>query len=139
MFKILKLQQLKEKTPEQLADYKSEALNLKVQLEELKAAGGDKWTDDMQKKLNSVALTIVDVEAAEEEYNSQYHPKPGTEQLVHAKIVRGRRFNPATGKEESEPFVQMFSYPEWQIFEKNKSLLGFAVLEVLYNPYNENK
>ena len=139
MFKILKLQQLKEKTPEQLADYKSEALSLKAQLEELKAAGGDKWTDDMQKKLNSVALTIVDVEAAEEEYNSQYHPKQGTEKLVHAKIVRGRRFNPATGKEESEPFVQMFSYPEWQIFEKNMSLLGFAVLEVLYNPYNENK
>ena len=120
-----------------MAIYKSEALNLKAQLEELKAAGGDKWTEEMQKKLNSVALTIVDVEAAEEEYNSQYHPKPGTEKLVHAKIVRGRRFNPATGKEESEPFVQMFSYPEWQIFEKNMSLLGFAVLEVLYNPYNE--
>lgn len=124
-------------TREQLEDYRSKALNLKQQLESLKEQGGEKWTKSMQDKFNAVVLTLVDVDNVITEYDKVYHPKPGTEKMVHVSLIRGRRFNPNTGKEESEPFVQVFTYPEWQLFKKCHMNLGIAINEILHNPYTE--
>lgn len=66
-----------------------------------------------------------------------YTPAVGTEELIHAQLVRGRRFNPHTGKEESQPFTQMFTYPEWLLFKKNYVGLGYEILKILHNPYEK--
>lgn len=92
----------------------------------------------MQKTLNELAEAIVDleeqVELAEE---NAYKPAPGTENLIHASIVRGRRFNPDTGKEESVPYTQTFSLSEYNSFKKNAALLGYTIVSELYNPYKK--
>ena len=67
-----------------------------------------------------------------------YTPKPGTERLVHLKIVRkGNRYDSETGKEIVQPYVQTFTYGEYKNFEKNADLIGMKIEEVLYNPYKE--
>ena len=105
----------------------------------------------MQVKLDEIIGTIADVEEElvvavknepaneqDEPANEQaYSPAKGTEKLVHLMIVRGRRFNPMTGKEESNPYLQTFTYGEFQLFKNNAHLLGYSVLEVLHDPYNE--
>lgn len=93
----------------------------------------------MQVKLDEFIGELTDINdelnAMSEGEESKYTPKPGTEKLVHLSIVRGRRFNPATGEEETKPFVQMFTFSEWMLFEKNHSKLGYTIMAVLHNPY----
>ena len=57
--------------------------------------------------------------------------------MVHLTIVRGRRFNPNTGKEESQPYNQIFSVNEFNLFKKNAHLLGYSVVKVLHDPTGE--
>lgn len=66
-----------------------------------------------------------------------YIPKQGTEHLVHLLLQRGRRYNPNTGKEESTPFIQMFTYAEWQLFKNGHKRLGVLIKKVLHDPYGE--
>lgn len=101
-----------------------------------------KFTKDMQEKLSAIAEQIVDLEeqielAEDEKQVSSYKPKPGTEKLVHLSIIRGRRFDENTGKEISEPYVQMFTYNEYQNFIKKAELIGYTIIEELYNPYKK--
>ena len=98
----------------------------------------------MQEDLDATALYIVDIEDVLEEKtssisNSEYEPKAGTEKLVHLSIVKGRRFNPMTGKEESKPYTQLFTFAEWQLFKKNFKGLGYSIMKVLHDPYEEAK
>lgn len=100
----------------------------------------------LQAKLDEIIGEIADIDeeiaALTEEVTaekSEYTLGKGTEKLVHLSIVRGRRFNSMTGKEESTPYVQMFTYGEFQLFKKNASLLGYSVLKVLHDPYGEAK
>lgn len=114
----------------------------KEQLEALKAKGGDAWTEELQNELNDIVLTLVDLEEYIEERqktegNKPYVPAKGTEKMVHLMIVRGRRFNPQTGKEETKPYPQMFTFGEWQIFKQNYKMLGYSIIKVLHDPYNE--
>ena len=132
-----KLQLLKEK--EQLEANK-------VKLEAIQAKQPEKWTKQLQAKLDETIGEIADIDeeiaALAEEApaeKSEYTPGKGTEKLVHLSIVRGRRFNSMTGKEESMPYIQMFTYGEFQLFKKNASLLGYSVLKVLHDPYGEAK
>lgn len=101
-----------------------------------------KFTKDMQEKLSTIAEQIVDLEeqielAENEKPVNGYKPKPGTEKLVHLSIIRGRRFDENTGKEISEPYVQMFTYNEYQNFIKKAELIGYTIVEELYNPYKK--
>lgn len=72
-----------------------------------------------------------------EEAKAPYTPEEGTDNLLHLLLVKGRRFNPNTGDEISKPFIQMFTYPEWQVFKKNYVGLGLAVQKVLHDPFDE--
>ena len=56
--------------------------------------------------------------------------------MVHVKVVKGRRFNPNTGVEESTVYKQLFTLGEWQLFKKNYNCLGYNIVEVLYNPFD---
>lgn len=126
----------------------------KAKLEAIQAKQPEKWTIQLQAKLDETIGEIADIDEeiaalAEEVANAEkpeevtntekpeYTPSKGTEKLVHLSIVRGRRFNPMTGKEESTPYIQMFTYGEFQLFKKNANLLGYLVLKVLHDPYGE--
>ena len=95
----------------------------KAKLEAIKAKQPEKWTQQLQAKLDETIGEIYDLDeeiaalagvvTAESAGESEYTPAKGTEKLVHLSIVRGRRFNPNTGKEESMPYIQMFTYGEF--------------------------
>ena len=101
-----------------------------------KSASPDAFTKEKQLRLDEVAEKIIDLEEQIELADDGYVPKPGTERLIHAKITRGHRFDENTGKEISTPYVQMFTYGEFENFKKNAELVGYSY-EVLYNPYNK--
>lgn len=110
---------------------------------QIKTATPGEFTKEQQARLNEVAESIIDleeqIELAEDEVPAGYKPTPGTEQLVHLKIVRGRRFDENTGKEVSAPYIQMFTYGEYLNFKKSAPLLGYTIAEVLYNPYKNRE
>ena len=119
----------------------------KERLEAVKSKGGKEWTKALQEELDNTVLSIVDLEEAIEERKNQeatekgktsekkYTPKKGTEKLLHLSLVRGRRFNPRTGKEETKPYIQFFTYGEWLVFKQNYKLLGYTILAVLHDPF----
>ena len=141
------LQQLKALSYEELKIHKKNAGETKAELEALKTKGGKAWTQELQEKLNEVTLFLVDLEEAIEEKEAleveetepkgSYVPQKGTEKMVHLSIVQGRRFSPTTGKELSKPYVQKFTFAEWQLFKKNFKGLGYSIINVLHDPYGE--
>lgn len=141
MYQKMDLEQLKGLDLAEVIAIKDEATARKAELEALKAKGGKGWTNSLQEKLNDVVLFLVDVddiiEVKQANKKAAYTPKPGTEKMVHLLIVRGRRFNPMTGKEESTPFMQMFTFAEWQLFKKNFKRLGFTIMKALHDPYGD--
>lgn len=145
MLQKLELQQLQALSLEDVKSYKKKAIERKAELEAAKAKGGKAWTSDLQEELDEVVLFLVDVDDVIEEKSSAlktqaksgYTPKPGTEKMVHLSLVRGRRFNPLTGEEESKVFTQLFTFAEWQLFKKNFKGLGYTIMEVLHDPYGD--
>lgn len=132
----------------------------KEELLKKKADSSVKFTKEDQAKLSEVTEAIVDLEdeleaiesaksSKEPAVNSAsikptadkasgYVPQKGTEQLVHVSIIRGQRFDENTGQELTKPYVQMFTYPEFKNFKKQASLIGYKIVEVLYNPFKES-
>lgn len=98
----------------------------------------EKFTTGMQTKLDEITEAIVDLEE-QIELAPDYTPAKGTEKCVHLKIVNGRRFNPRTGKEESAPYIQIFTPNEYNLFKQYHALIGFQVVEVLHDPTNTAK
>lgn len=148
MSQKMDLQQLQSHSLEEVKTYKNEAQKRKAELEALKAKGGEEWTPELQEELDDVALFLVDIDDAIEEKaasaggetttkTTSYNPEPGTENMVHLSLVRGRRFNPLTGKEESKVFTQLFTFAEWQLFKKNYKNLGYTVMAALHDPYGD--
>ena len=135
--------QLQSSKMEELQVCRKEAAKRKTELEALKKSGGRAWNSTLQSELDDVTLYIVDIEDVMEEKQAENKStqaiKPGTEKLVQLSIIRGRRFNPMTGKEESEPYVQMFTYSEWQLFKKHFKSLGYTIMEVINDPYGDAK
>lgn len=138
---------MSQKNKSQLLEEKEKLEVDKAKLEAIKAKQPEKWTMQLQAKLDETIGEIADIDeeiaalagvvTAESTGKSEYTPAKGTEKLVHLSIVRGRRFNPITGKEESMPYVQTFTYGEFLLFKKNANLLGYSVLKVLHDPYGE--
>lgn len=142
MFQNYPQQQLKELSVEELQKISKEAEAQKNALSSIKTAGDKNWTPELQKELDDLALMLVDIsEALDEKMASVtangYIPEKGTEKMVHLSIVRGRRFNPMTGKEVSQPYTQLFTFAEWQVFKKNFKGLGYSILKVLHDPYGD--
>lgn len=149
MLQKVEPQQLEVMSLEDVNNYKAEALQRKTELEAAKAKGGKDWSLELQDELNDIALLIVDLEEAieakemeakeMEATRDEYVPAKGTEKLVHLSIVHGRRFSETTGKEISKPYVQLFTFAEWQLFKNNFKGLGYSIMSVLHDPYNEAK
>lgn len=145
MLQKLELQQLQALSLEDVKSYKKKAVERKAELEAAKAKGGKAWTSDLQEELDEVVLFLVDVDDVIEEKSSAsktqaksgYTPKPGTEKMVHLSLVRGRRFNPLTGEEESKVFTQLFTFAEWQLFKNNFKGLGYTIMAALHDPYGD--
>lgn len=148
MLQKMDLQQLQSHSLEEVKAYKEEAQKRKNELEalKLKTKGSKAWTPELQEELDNVVLFLVDVDDVIEEKTASektatktfsYNPAPGTEKMVHLSLVRGRRFNPLTGKEESKAFTQMFTFAEWQLFKKNYKNLGYTVIAALHDPYGD--
>ena len=145
MLQKLELQQLQALSLDGIKSYKKKAVERKAELEAAKAKGGKAWTSDLQEELDDIALFLVDVDdvieekllASKTQAKSNYTPKPGTEKMVHLSIVRGRRFNPMTGEEESPAYTQMFTFAEWQLFKKTYRGLGYTIMAALHDPYGD--
>lgn len=140
MYQKMNLQQLKEYNLKDIKSHRETIAAKKIELEALKAQGGKAWTSKLQEELDEIVLYLVDVDEiieAKQALVSTYTPKKGTEKMVHVKIIRGRRFNPMTGKEESTPYIQLFTFPEWQLFKKNFRGLGYSIMSVLHDPYKD--
>lgn len=139
---------------EQLKELKARQIQRKNALENVKKANKG-LTAEQQEELNSIAMYLVDIDEAiesksgtaeqpaseqgQQAVEAAYTPAPGTEKLVHVKIVRGRRFNPNTGTEETQPYVQKFTKGEWRLFKKHHKKLGYSIMEIMYNPYGSTK
>ncbi len=138
--KKTELNQLKSKSLSEIKAYKAEAEKRKAELIASKSSKKD-FTEEQQEELDDIAMFLVDVEDIIEEKTKEnalhYKAPAGEEKLVHLSIVNGRRFNPNTGKEESKPFTQKFTYGEFMTFKSNYKMLGYAVIDVLHDPYNE--
>lgn len=139
------MKQLQALSLEELKLHKAEATAKKEELEKLKMAKDKSWDEAKQEELDELALILVDLDELIEsklaevvpEAKAAYTPAKGTEKMVHLSIVQGRRFNAMTGKEESKPYIQLFTYPEWQLFKKHFRSLGYFIVAVLHDPYNE--
>lgn len=139
--KKIELSQLKRLSLDEIKTYKVKAEERKAELVALKADAKKGITDEQQEELDAIAIFLVDVDDIIEEKMKQataaYNVPKGEEKLVHLSIVKGRRFNPNTGKEESQPVIQKFTYGEFAVFKNNCQLLGYTVVKVLHDPYNE--
>lgn len=144
MLQKIDLNQLQSRSLEEIEAYKKEIEKRKTELEALKVKGGKTWTSELQEELDDIALFLVDIDEIIEEKavdakTTSYAPAPGTENMIHLSLIKGRRFNPFTGKEESKVFTQIFTFSEWQLFEKNYKGLGYTIIDVLHNPYEKNQ
>lgn len=146
MYQKMEIQDLQKLGLKEVKAYRKRLEGRKTELAQLKAKGGDAWNHELQDELDGLVLDLVDVQnllkkktASEKQAAPAAPAAPKTEadMLVRLKIVRGRRFNPATGQEESEPYVQTFTFAEWQLFKKNFRSLGYAIVEVLNDPYGD--
>lgn len=147
MFQKLEPKQLQELSYDDLTAHKAEAEEFKAKLEAAKAKGGKAWTESAQEKLDDVVVYLVDLEdiieekkPKAEEAKAVEKPKvlpKGWDKHVVLKVVRGRRFNPMTGAEESQPYQQIFSFAEWQNFKKHHTSLGYTIIEVLNDPWGD--
>lgn len=133
------LNQLKSLSLQELQAYQAQALSKKAKLEEQKADKKN-WTDEQQNTLDELVLHLVDVDElleAKQKEALTYTPQKGTEKMLHLVISETRRFDPKTGKSLSRERVQLFSYSEWRVFSKNFARLGYIIVKVLHDPYNE--
>lgn len=145
MYQKMNLQQLQTLSIKQLNLYKEDVAKRKAELGALKVKGGDNWNAELQDELDEVTLLLVDIDDTVEEKQNEatsamknnYYVAPGTEKMVHLQLVRGRRFNPLTGKEESKAYTQMFTFAEWQLFKKNFVGLGYTIMAALHDPYGD--
>jgi hypothetical protein len=146
------LEELKAKTLDLLLDLESRLENLKAS--KLSTADTEAEIAEATAHLNNIELALASKAPAtkassqdsaaggseddsEDDSEDGYHVEEGTEKMVHVSIVKGRRFNPSTGKEESAPFVQMFNFGEWQLFKRHFKALGYTIIKALHDPYGD--
>lgn len=131
---------------QELQEAKKVMVVRKNELVALKNSNSNSWSDKLQDELDELVSSEVDLEEQIEGVNKQllecveedsYNVQAGTEDMIHLLIVHGRRFNSNTGKEESLPYIQIFSVNEFNLFKNNASLLGYSVVKVLHDPTGE--
>ena len=138
---------MSQKTKKQLQQELKELSSEKEQLLQAKKANEKAFTKEQQARLSKVTEDIVDLEeqielapadeTPETATTVKYEVPKGTEKLVHVKLSTGNRYDPKTGKEINKPVPQTFNYGEWQLFKKNYKLLGYTIVEVMNDPFND--
>lgn len=136
----MKEQQLTSKSLDELLVLKQDLSTRKQELEEKKARKDD-WSDENQSELEEIVLQIVDIDEAIEtkelDGSKKYEPAKGSETSIHLMVCKNVRYNQVTGKRIANEFIQIFSYSEWRAFKKHFKSLGYCIIKVLYDPYNE--
>ena len=127
-----------------------------------KEESGENWTPEQQKDLDGLneALRLLGEDPepqpqpepqpepqpqpekkkpteAEKKPAKGFVPSERDKRKVFLRIRKGTKFDPNTGKPIGVPYVQAFTYGEWNNFKANYQKLGYTVLEVLYDPYGE--
>lgn len=126
-----------------LQSCKNEGELLISQLGTIRKKLGEAWAPEHEELFNSLSKELNDVKTVvatklEAEAKEQgFKPKKGEEKFLHIEISRGQRFDPLTGKEITKKEVQLFSYPEWQVFKNNYKVLGYRIHAVLHNPFKD--
>ena len=123
-------------TLEQLQSTKMAKESKKNELLALREEGTISKEQDEQLENLLVELESIDDLIADKQ-STGYTPKEGTEQMVHLKLIKGKRFDQNTGEEISKPYMQMFTLAEYQLVKEHCRNIGVTILEELYNPYSE--
>lgn len=95
------------------------------------AAPEEKVTEEVKKPTEKVEEVIEKV--AEKVKKPKYVVKENEAHLIHAELTKGNRFDPQTGAEISNPYVQMFTEREFDQFKANSTVLGFTY-KVIHEP-----
>lgn len=114
---------------------------------EAKGKLGDKFTKAQQKELDEATEAIVDLEeqielAPDDKADAGKAATvaavaKGTEKMVQLELSYGVRYDSKTGKEINHPVKQSFTFGEWQLFKKNYKRLGYTIVAVINDPYND--
>jgi hypothetical protein len=153
MLKKMDLQDLKTLSKEELTEEVSRVKTRKEALENLKSKSSKSWNQGLQDELTEIddyviqletllqedSAVVTDTDTDTEEVSGQEEQEEYNDKLIRLRIVKGRRFNPNTGEEESFPYKQTFTYSEWRLFKTNFSRLGFSIVDVISDPYGEAK
>lgn len=91
-------------------------------------------------KREEAEIDALSIHLAEIEEVLDKKTKPAySKNIVVLNLCRGKRFNSSTGKEESKVYRQTFTYSEAMLFSQNYKKLGFSVVEVVHNPFDNLK
>ncbi len=82
--------------------------------------------------VKEVVKEVLD-KVAEKVKAPKYVVKDNEKHLVHARLTKGNRFDPATGEQISNPFMQMFTEREFDQFKANANVLGYT-FKVIHEP-----
>ena len=111
-----------------------ELLALREHKQELLKLKANKALDKKgSNELNQITMQIVDLEELLEKAKQAEFIQPGEKNIFVVRITPASRFDPATGKEISAPFVQKFTKPEYRQLVQNALALGYSI-EVLHDP-----
>lgn len=144
----------------QLKDRKEQLMKLKATepLSEQDQAELDEITDklfDLEEQLENFGKEPEQKSDGEAEQKQDQEPEPETakkpeppapvieqrpkqrEDVLRLKIQVGDRFSAKTGKEINPPFEQTYTRSEWNNFKQHYAKCGYAVAEVVYDPWGE--
>lgn len=150
MFQKKNEKELENLKPEELAAHQKELMVRKAELLQKKKDGV--IADEEQAELEDLAVYLVAVgklakkptttEKSEQPKPEQakpraYVPLKGEENIAVLSLTKGRRFNPDTGEREATVFTQKFNASEYRLFMEHYQSLGYAIEEVIYNPFEK--
>lgn len=90
-----------------------------------------------ENEIADITSQIAETEKTLSELNTMSNIEPGTENLIQVMIAFGNRFSPKTGKEVNKPQRMMFSFGEWELFKQSFRRLGYSIVKVINDPYND--
>lgn len=116
---------------------------VQAKLEAVKSSNPEKWTDELQAKLDEVNGVLKEEQAKLDEDNNALKEEqafvvdPRYSQNVILRVYKGNRYNEQTGKEVARLFIMNMTKSEFDRFKTYHNCLGLNVAEVLYDPYGE--
>lgn len=119
-----------------LKDRQEELQQLQLSNPDAFTAEQKKEFDNNAKELKNAEARLLLVEEALKQNVSAQEAKTASDKVV-VMVAFGDRFSKRTGKEVNPPQKRYFSYGEWQLFKANHKLLGYAITDVINDPYGD--